>query len=220
MVYRWPRHNRPHSVRNSLIFLTMKTQLAEQILAHAGTQPEGAPLTAKGFLQLGSRAAIDQALSRLFRAGKLLRTGRGMYVLPVQSRFGVRAPEPEKVVAEAARLRGETIAPHGAAAANRLGLTTQMPMRTTYLTSGRSRQFMLGAQHIELQHAPSWQLLNVGRESGEILRALAWTGRAGARELLAQLEPKFAPETREELIASRASLPGWLAESISAELAA
>jgi hypothetical protein len=93
-------------------------------------------------------------------------------------------------------------------------------MRTTYLTSGRSRQFMLGAQHIELQHAPSWQLLNVGRESGEILRALAWTGRAGARELLAQLKPKFAPETREELIASRASLPGWLAESISAELAA
>jgi len=40
---------------------------------------------------------------------------------------------------EAAKLRGETIAPHGAAAANRLGLTTQVPMRTTYLTSGRSR---------------------------------------------------------------------------------
>ena len=88
VVYRWPRHNRPHSVRNSLIFLTMKTQLAEQILAHAGTQPEGAPLTAKGFLQLGSRAAIDQALSRLFRAGKLLRTGRGMYVLPVKADLG------------------------------------------------------------------------------------------------------------------------------------
>jgi hypothetical protein len=198
----------------------MKTQLAEQILAHAGTQPEGAPLTAKGFLQLASRAAVDQSLSRLFRAGKLLRTGRGMYALPVTSRFGVRSPAPERVVAEAARLRGETIAPHGAAAANRLGLTTQIPMRMTYLTSGRSRQFMLGTQPIELQHVPPWQLLNVGRESGEILRAIAWTGRAHARALLAKLKPKLSPQTREELIASRSSLPGWLAESISLELAA
>jgi hypothetical protein len=198
----------------------MKTQLGEQILARAGALPEGTPLTAKGFLQLGSRAAVDQSLSRLFRAGKLLRTGRGMYVRPVENRFGKRAPEPERVVMEAAKLRGETIAPHGAAAANRLGLTTQVPMRTTYLTSGRSRQFMLGAQHIELKHVPPWQLLNVGRESGEVLRAIAWTGRAHARELLAQLKPTFAPQTREELIASRSSLPGWLAESISRELAA
>lgn len=198
----------------------MKPELAQQILAHAGIQPEGAPLTAKGVLQLGSRAAVDQSLSRLCRAGKLLRTGRGMYVLPVGTRFGVRAPEPERVVAEAAKLRGETIAPHGAAAANRLGLTTQIPMRTTYLTSGRSRQFMLGAQRIELTHVPPWQLLNVGRESGEVLRAIAWSGRAHARELLAQLKPKFAQQTREELIASRSSLPGWLAESISLELAA
>jgi hypothetical protein len=198
----------------------MKTQLAEQILAHAGIQPEGAPLTAKSFLQLGSRAAVDQSLSRLFRAGKLLRTGRGMYVLPVTNRFGVRSPAPERVVAEAARLRGETIAPHGATAANRLGLTTQIPMRTTYLTSGRSRQFKLGAQPIELTHVPPWQLLNVGRESGEVLRAIAWSGRAHARELLARLKPKLAAETRAELIASRSSLPGWLAESISLELAA
>jgi hypothetical protein len=198
----------------------MKPELAQQILAHAATQPEGAPLTAKAFLQLGSRAAVDQSLSRLCRTGKLLRTGRGMYVLPVASRFGVRAPEPERVVVEAAKLRGETIAPHGAAAANRLGLTTQIPMRTMYLTSGRSRQFMLGAQPIELLHVPPWQLLNVGRESGEVLRAIAWTGRAHARDLLAQLKPAFGPETRAELIASRPSLPGWLAESISLELAA
>jgi hypothetical protein len=71
-----------------------------------------------------------------------------------------------------------------------------------------------------LTHVPPWQLLNVGRESGEVLRAIAWSGRAHARELLARLKPKLAAETRAELIASRSSLPGWLAESISLELAA
>jgi hypothetical protein len=198
----------------------MKMKLAQQILAQATTLPEGTPLAAKGFLHLGNRAAIDQTLSRLSRAGKLMRSGRGLYVLPVESRFGARAPSPEKVVAESARLRGETIAPHGAAAANRLGLTTQVPMRTTYLTSGPSRELKLGAQSIELQHAPSWQLLNANLESGEVLRALAWRGRPHAREALEQLKPKLTPEVREELIASRPSLPGWLAETISLELAA
>jgi Family of unknown function (DUF6088) len=198
----------------------MKEKLAQQILAHASTLPEGAPLAAKGFLQLGNRAAIDQTLSRLSRAGKLLRTGRGLYVLPIESRFGKRAPAPEKVVAESAKLRGETIASHGAAAANRLGLTAQVPMRTTYLTSGRSRQLTLGAQRIELKHVPRWQLTNAGRESGEVVRALAWTGRSQVREVLAGLKPGLAHEVREELIASRSSLPGWLAEAISLELAA
>lgn len=198
----------------------MKTKLQQQVLAHASTLPEGAPLAAKGFLHLGTRAAIDQALSRLSRGGRLLRSGRGLYVLPVEGRFGTRAPSPEKVVAESAKLRGETIAPHGAVAANRLGLTTQVPMRTTYLTSGPSRELKLGAQSIELKHVPPWQLLNANLESGAVLRALVWSGRPHAREALQQLKPKLTPEVREELLASRSSLPGWLAETISRELAA
>lgn len=149
-----------------------------------------------------------------------MRSGRGLYVLPVENRFGTRAPSPEKVVAESARLRGETIAPHGAAAANRLGLTTQVPMRTTYLTSGPSRQLKLGAQSVELKHVPPWQLLHANRKSGEVLRALAWSGRTHAHEILARLKPKLTPEVREELFGSRPSLPGWLAETISIVLAA
>jgi hypothetical protein len=208
------------NVRNSYILLTMKLNVAKRILTIASAMPEGVPLTAKSFLQLGSRSAIDQALSRLSCAGKLMRTGRGLYVLPVESRFGKRAPAPEKVVGESAKLRGETIAPHGAAAANRLGLTTQVPMRTMYLTSGPSRKLKLGAQSIELKHVPSWQLTNAERESGEVVRALAWNGRSQARETLARLKRNLTPKVREELIASRSSLPGWLAEAISLELAA
>ena len=197
----------------------MKTNLAEQILAYGAMLPEGTPLTAKSLLHLGSRAAIDQALSRLTHQGKLMRSGRGVYVRPIESRFGTRAPSPEKVVAETARLRGETVAPHGAAAANRLGLTTQIPMRTIYLTSGRSRRLNLGAQSIELEHAPRWQLTNAGRPSGEVVRALAWAGRPQAHEFLARIKQKLPEEVRKELIASRGALPEWLARTISAELA-
>jgi hypothetical protein len=198
----------------------MKTPIAEQILGYAAPMPEGTPLMAKALLHLGSRAAVDQALSRLVHQGKLIRSGRGLYVRPTESRFGIRAPAPEKVVSELAKVRGETVTSHGAAAANRLGLTTQIPMRTIYLTSGRTRHLKLGAQDIELQHAPSWQLTNAGRPSGDVLRALVWAGRPQAHAVLALLKERLAPEVRAELVASRAALPGWLAETISAELAA
>jgi len=99
--------------------------LAKQVLEHASRLPEGTPLAAKELLHLGSRAAVDQVLSRLVGRGTLLRAGRGIYVRPVESRFGSRAPSALKMVEGLATQRGETIVPHGAAAANALGLTTQ-----------------------------------------------------------------------------------------------
>ena len=42
--------------------------------------------------------------------------------------------------------RAETVVPRGAAAANGLGLTMQMPTKLVYLTSGKSRKLKLGAQ--------------------------------------------------------------------------
>jgi hypothetical protein len=194
--------------------------LTERILDLSAQTPEGRPLAAKELLHLGSRAAVDQALSRLVQRGKLLRSGRGLYVRPVESRFGVRPPAPEKVVAEVAQSRGEVIAPHGAVAANALGLTTQVPMRMKYLTSGRNRRLHLGAQTIELQHAPRWMLTHASRQSGEVLRALAWAGPERAQDALAKIKPRLSEEARKELVLSRTLLPEWLARTISVELAA
>ena len=50
--------------------------LAKQVLEHAAGLPEGTPLAAKELLHLGSRAAVDQVLSRLVQRGALLRACR------------------------------------------------------------------------------------------------------------------------------------------------
>ena len=67
------------------------------------------------------------------------------------------------MVQEWASQRGEIVVANGAAAANALGLTTQVPVREVFLPSGRSRKLKLGAQTVELQHAPPWQLLYPGQ---------------------------------------------------------
>ena len=105
---------------------------------------------------------------------------------------------------------------HGAAAANALGLTTQVPMRAVYLTSGPNRRLKLGAQMMELRHAPRWQLMFPGRPAGEVVRALAWLGPEKAGEAIRQLRTKLPPSELKEVTLARSRLPTWMAREVSA----
>jgi len=189
-------------------------RLTERILSHAEGLPEGSLLAAKGLLHLGNRAALDQALSRLAERGRLIRADRGVYLRPIASRFGVRTPSVEQAVGALAAQRGEIIVSNGAAAANALGLTTQTPIRSVYLTSGRSRTMSLGKQVIELRHAPRWQLTLANRPAGEALRALAWLGPEKAEEALKTLKRKMPAGIFGELVAVAPQLPTWLARTV------
>ena len=188
--------------------------LTEQILAYSEGLPEGTPVAAKSLLHLGNRAAVDQALSRLTERGQLIRAGRGVYLRPITSRFGTRAPSVEQAVEAIAIQRGEVIVSNGVAAANALGLTTQVPIRSVYLTSGRSRTMNLGKQVIELRHAPRWQLSLANRPAGEAVRALAWLGPEKAEEALKTLKRKMPAGAFGELVAVAPQLPNWLARSV------
>lgn len=189
-------------------------RLTEQILAHAAGLPEGTALAAKSLLHLGSRAAVDQALSRLAERGELIRAGRGFYLRPIASRFGTHAPSVEQAVEALATQRGEVIVSNGAAAANALGLTTQVPIRAVYLTSGRTRTMNLGKQVVELRHAPRWQLALAGRPAGQAVRALAWLGPEKAEAALQTLKRKLPPSSFGELVSAAPQLPTWLAKSV------
>ena len=110
-------------------------------------------LSPKEFVHLGSRSAIGRALTRLTKASELLRFCRGTYVRPVTSRFGIRPPARDKVVQAIAVQRGEIVVPQGASSANLMGLTSQMPIRDIYLTSGRTRSIRLGRSTVLVKHA-------------------------------------------------------------------
>lgn len=189
--------------------------LSTRILQATKALPEGAPIAAKAFLHLGKRAAVDQALSRLAGRGTLLRARRGIYLRPVESRFGVRAPSVEKVVEETKVRSGETIVSSGAAAANHLGLTRQVPVRQVYLTSGPSRRLRLGKQVVEFKHAPSWQLTLPNRRAGDVVRALAWMGPETAERALRSVSQKLTPTEVNELKSAASSFPTWLAKPVS-----
>ena len=191
------------------------SQLAHSILSQAQSLPEGGLLSPKEFLHLGSRAAIDQTLSRMAREGKLLRVGRGAYALPIQGRFGARPPSAQSVMEAMESTSGETVVASGAAEANSLGLTTQVPTREVYLTSGPSRRLKLGHREIELKHGNRWQMLLGKRPAGQAIRALIWFGPEQAPKILEVLRSKLSSQEWEAMRQARARLPSWMAKAVS-----
>ena len=190
--------------------------LSKRIVEHASSLPEGTPLCSGALLHLGGRAAVDQALSRLARSGRLMRICRGIYVTTFETRFGRRPPSIGKVIKALATLWGETIVPSGGAAAHALGLTTQVPIRSVYLTSGPDRRLRFGNLEVELRHAPRWQLTAPHRKAGDVIRALAWIGPDEIQEGLQTVLPRLSREDIDELAAARAVMPHWMAEPVSA----
>ena len=198
---------------------TAVTSLPRHVMNLAAESPEGTLICPSALLHLGSRVAIDQALSRLARSGKLIRVFQGIYVRPIQTRFGPRPPAVEKVVASLSELWGETIVPSGGAAANVLGLTTQVPVRPVYLTSGPGRKLRLGGLTVELRHAPRWQLAAPHRPAGEVIRALSWLGPDEVESGLREIGSILSADDLRDLAASRALMPAWIAEPVSARVA-
>ncbi len=192
--------------------------LPERIVEYAEARPEATPLCPGCLLHLGHRAAIYQALSRLARSGALMRVCQGVYMRPVETRFGTRAPRLGKALTALSAFWGETIVPCGGAAANCLGLTKQNPVRAVYLTSGPNRRLHFGSSLVELRHAPRWQLAAPHRKAGDVIRALAWLGPEEVEDRLATVLPTLDEQDRNELSTARATMPNWMALSVSIRL--
>ena len=192
--------------------------IPKRIMERADALPEATPICPKALLDLGSRAGIDQALSRLVRDGYLDRICRGVYMRPVETRFGLRSPSLKKALWALSALWGEVIVPSGAAAANVLGLTTQNQVLPTCLTSGCDRDLRFGAGTVRLFHAPRWQLVAPHSPAGAVIRALSWLGREEVHANLSRVSSRLSPEDRAELLEARAILPTWMAEPVSATL--
>lgn len=194
----------------------MKT-LPQTILDHSRQLPEGGILTPKEFLYLGSRAAVDQAFSRMAKAGLLIRVARGLYVTPIATKCGKRTPAVEKTVNSLAQKTQETITEGGARAASILGLTTLVPVKEVYLTSGRGRILTLNGEEVEIRHAPKWLMLLGATRSGAVIRALAWLGKANVSRAVEKLRKVLSPSNWQDLRSVWHILPSWMVQAISRE---
>lgn len=188
--------------------------LPSVILAHAKSLKEGGVVAPKQFLHLGSRAAVDQAFSRLAKSGQLLRVARGTYASTKQLNAHNKAPSTKSVAYSVAAQGKHAIATSGAGAAKALGLIREVIAQDTYLTTGRSKQLSIGQQKVQLEHAPYWMFSLGSTPAGDAVRAMAWFGEARATKVAKKLFSRLPEREWEALASVRASLPSWMACAI------
>ncbi len=193
------------------IFLMKRISASQQIRQRIASIPPGEPFTPKRFLDLAARGSVDQALFRLAASGVIQREMRGVYVRPVVNRFVGKVPvQPEKILSLLARSAGEVIQVHGASAAQQLGLSTQMPLKPVFLTSGRSRTIHLKGMDLSLKHTSLRKIHLAGTPAGLAITAIWYLGKAGVTsQTIRQIHAKIGDTEYGTLKDSVFSLPDW-----------
>jgi hypothetical protein len=172
--------------------------------------PKGRAFGIEVFYKFGSRNAVYKALSRLERQGELERVYRGVYMRPKVSHYveNVR-PSLISIVRIIANKNRETLQIHGAEAARRLGLSTQMQIIPTYQTSGPSRYILIGNAKVRLLHTSPAKLQQTGTISGIALTALFYIGKQQAvPKIVETIKKQLAPADLDRLMKCR--LPKWM----------
>lgn len=184
----------------------------EKVDARIKKHGRGAVFVTREFLELGSRSAVDEALSRLAKENVIRRLGRGLYDYPRQHpALGPVPADPDLIAAALARKNGSRIQNAGARAANVLGLSSQVAARPIYLTDGRRRTVQVGGQIIELRHASPRSMAGAGRTEGAVIQALRHLGRDHIDDnIIEQLRRTLTEREKAALQREAINAPGWL----------
>jgi hypothetical protein len=178
--------------------------------------PLGEPFTSIEMLKYGSRANVDQILSRLVKAKKLTRVARGVFVKTEKTPYlniGTILPEPSKIASSVVRSTGEVIAPHGAEAARQLQLSTQVPTKPIFLTNGSTRHIKAGNIEIVLKHTSYRKIANAGTILGLVISALWYLGKKRVNvHVIEHLQKKLTPKQFQSVQKNTSSMPGWMAD--------
>ena len=179
--------------------------------------PKGKPFTSERFLKHGSRGAVDRTLSRLAGRGEIQRLARGVFVRPRTSRFvGTVLPDVLEVVEAIARNNGETVQVHGAEAARRFKLSTQVPTAPVFHTSASSRTIRITNITVRMVHTSNRRRLQfAGEAAGAALSALWYLGKGNVTpETVATIEAALGPAEFQRLCS--ADMPAWMTTAFAA----
>ena len=192
---------------------TIENQVANRIYGHGKSWA----FSAKDFVRLGSRGAIDIALFRLLDKGIIRRVIRGIYDFPKYSELlgQTLSPDLDQVANALARKFGWRIQVTGPSALNLLGLSTQVPGRVVYASDGPHRVFAIGKQTLEFKHASLKEAGFKLRESSIIVQGLKSLGAERVTpEIIDTIRQWLDPRLRDRVLDDTRTATGWVYAAI------
>ncbi|WP_198942098.1 DUF6088 family protein [Gluconobacter sp. DsW_058] len=183
----------------------------DRVMKRVRASGRGSAFTPSDFLTVAVRSSVDQALCRLVKGGQLRRLARGLYDFPkLHPKLGPLSPAPDDVAQALARETGSQVQIAGARAVNALGLSTQVPAQSTYLTDGPSRRVVLGKRVVDLRHASPKHLIAPGSPAGTVVQALRHVGPARAADVAQIAARRLSPNDKKTLASAAIQAPAWM----------
>lgn len=176
--------------------------------------PEGEPFSASSLRSFACTDNIRQILNRLVKAGEIKRVTRGVFLKPkFISTLGEQLPLASDIARVLAESTGETIAVHGSEAARQLQLTTQVPVRPIFYTSGNTRTLKFANRTVKLQHVNPSKLIAPGTTGGLIISALIYLGKKNVTtETINIIKKHVSFEEFQQVTMMVEHMPAWVAD--------
>lgn len=191
----------------------VRVKIEAKVAERLQETPKGTVLFVDDFLDLGSPDSIKKALYRLTNEKSLLvRLAHGIYLYPkTDKELGILYPSTEEIAKAIARRDKARIIPTGVYALNRLGLSTQVPMKIVYLTDGATRSVKIGKRTISFKKTSPRNLMTTGEISTLAIQALKEIGQKNVDdEILKQLNTVLKKETEENILHDSKLAPAWI----------
>ncbi|MFC4994250.1 DUF6088 family protein [Rubritalea tangerina] len=169
------------------------------------------------FLDIGNDVDIRKALSELASKGTIRRVLRGLYDYPrISKLLGTEmGPDIDQVASALARKSGWRIQPSENTALNHLGLSTQVPAQSIYLSDGPSKTYEIGKQQLTFKKRSLKESVFKHKESELVVQALKALGQERIDDaLLSQLADKWSPGTWKKILRDTKTAPAWVSDLI------
>ena len=155
-------------------------------------------------------------LSAFEKEGLLVRIAKGVYLKARRTRFGISYPPIEEIVSQIAKRDKAKIFPTGDTAANMLGFSEQVPMKTCFLTSGTARDLNIGGRIVELKRAAPKNFAYNNEIMGVLVQALRCIREENITdEIMAKIPAILADVERDRRFDADLKLaPAWIEKLI------
>jgi hypothetical protein len=139
----------------------------------------GSAFIVSDFTDMMDYETAKKNLTRFEKEGMIRRVMRGVYDKPRYSNLLQEnaVPNPEEVAKAIARNYNWTIAPTGDAALNLLGISTQVPSKWEYVSSGPYKEYNIEGAQISFLHRADSVIFGMSYKSALVVQTLKKVGR-------------------------------------------
>lgn len=189
----------------------------KQIEQKIKTFNRGKVFIAEDFLDTVSYETIRRTLNRFVEEKKIKRIMPGFYYKPKYSELieEYEAPSINELATAIGRKYNWDIAPSQNAALNMFSLSTQVPTKYEYVSSGKTIKYNIGDIEILFKKVKQGEISNMSFKTASVIQAIKGLGKDKINEEdMKIISSKLTPNERENLLKEAKYARVWIYDTI------